>query len=62
LVHEAVTYFTMYTCNFCWPVRTLRVKGADGHWQPQTPAMAAKLTDPLWTLSEWLTYPAVQRE
>jgi len=22
--HEAATYFTMYTCNFCWPVRTLR--------------------------------------
>lgn len=61
-VHEAVTYFTMYTYNFCWPVRTLRVKGADGHWQPQTPAMAAKLTDHVWTLSEWLTYPAVQCE
>ena len=23
-VHEAVTYFTMYSYNFCWPVRTLR--------------------------------------
>jgi len=61
-VHEAVTYFTMYTYNFCWPVRTLRVKGPDGHWQPRTPAMAAKLTDHVWSLSEWLTYPAVQRE
>ena len=30
LVHEAVTYFTMYTSNFCWPVRTLRVKGPNG--------------------------------
>lgn len=61
-VHEAVTYFTMYTYNFCWPVRTLRVKGPDGRWQPRTPAMAAKLTDHVWSLSEWLTYPAVQRE
>ena len=61
-VHEAVTYFTMYTYNFCWPVRTLRVKGPDGHWQPRTPAMAAKLADHVWSLSEWLTYPAVQRE
>ncbi len=61
-VHEAVTYFTMYTYNYCWPVRTLRVEGADGHWQPQTPAMAAKLTDHVWSLSEWLSYPAVQRE
>ena len=23
-VHESVTYFTMYSYNFCWPVRTLR--------------------------------------
>lgn len=61
-VHEAVTYFTMYTYNYCWPVRTLRVEGADGHWQQQTPAMAAKLTDHVWSLSEWLSYPAVQRE
>ena len=25
-VHEAMTYFTMYSYNFCWPVRTLRVR------------------------------------
>ncbi len=25
-VHEAMTYFTMYSYNFCWPVRTLRVQ------------------------------------
>jgi IS1 family transposase len=61
-VHEAVTYFTMYTYNFCWPVRTLREKGPDGKWQARTPAMAAKLTDHLWTLSEWLYFPAVQRK
>ncbi len=61
-MHEAVTYFTMYTYNFCWPVRTLRVKGADGKWQQRTPAMAAGLADHVWTLREWLTYPAVQRE
>jgi len=61
-VHEAVTYFTMYSYNFCWPVRTLRVQGADGTWQRRTPAMAAGLTDHVWSLAEWLTYPAVQRE
>ena len=22
-VHEAITYFTLYSYNFCWPVRTL---------------------------------------
>lgn len=61
-VHEAVTYFTMYTYNFCWPVRTLRVRRADGAWEQRTPAMIAGLADHVWSLAEWLTYPAVQRE
>ena len=61
-VHEAVTYFTMYSYNFCWPVRTLRVKGPDEVWIPRTPAMVAGLTDHVWSLREWLTHPSVQRE
>jgi IS1 family transposase len=61
-VHEAVTYFTMYSYNFCWPVRTLRVKGTDGAWEQRTPAMTAGLTDHVWSVAEWLSYPAVQRE
>jgi IS1 family transposase len=61
-IHDAVTYFTMYTYNFCWPVRTLRQRGPDGHWIPRTPAMAAALADHVWSLWEWLTLPAVQRE
>ena len=61
-VHEAVTYYTMYSYNFCWPVRTLRVKRADGTWQQRTPAMMAGLTDHVWSLPEWLAYPAVQRK
>ncbi len=61
-VHDAVTYFTMYTYNFCWPVRTLRRQGPDGQWLPQTPAMAAGLTDHVWSLWKGLTFPAVQRE
>ena len=60
--HEAVTYFTLYSYNFCWPVRTLRVRVADGRWQQRTPAMAAGLADHIGTLSEWLTFPGVQRK
>jgi len=60
-VHEAATYFTMYSYNFCWPVRTLRLKDADNQWQQRTPAMAAGLTDHLWSLEEWLAFPGVQR-
>jgi IS1 family transposase len=61
-VHQAVTYFTMYSYNFCWPVRTLRERSSDGHWQQRTPAMAAGLSDHVWTLTEWLTLPAIQRK
>jgi hypothetical protein len=61
-VHQAVTYFTMYSYNFCWPVRTLRVKGEAGAWRHRTPAMAAGLADHVWSLSEWLSLPAVHRK
>ncbi len=59
-IHEAVTYFTMYSYNFCWPVRTLRAKDAQGHGSDRTPAMAAGLADHVWSLREWLTFPAMQ--
>jgi IS1 family transposase len=59
-VHEAMTYFTMYSYNFCWPVRTLRIRNEEGVWQPRTPAMAAGLADHVWSLEEWLAFPAFQ--
>lgn len=61
-VHEAVTHFTLYSYNFCWPVRTLRLRDQQGQWQLRTPAMAAGLTDHVWSLREWLSVPVVQRE
>jgi len=60
-VHEAMTVFTMYSYNFCWPVRTLRRRAGEARWQQRTPAMAAGLADHVWTLEEWLTLPGVQR-
>ena len=42
-MHDCATYFVSYSYNFCWAVRTLRVK-QDGAWRPRTPAMAAGLT------------------
>ena len=41
-------------------VRTLRVKNGEGKYDAVTPAMAAKLTDHVWSLDEWLSMPAVQ--
>lgn len=60
-VHRAATEFSYFSYNFCWPVRSLRERDADGGWRPRTPAMAAGLTDHVWPLSAWLAYPAVQR-
>jgi len=59
--HEAVTSFTMYSYNFCWPVRTMRRRTEDGRWEKQTPAMAAGLTDHVWSLAEWIRFPVVLR-
>jgi IS1 family transposase len=61
-VHQAVSHFTLFSYNFCWPVRTLRRRRRRGKWQQRTPAMAAGLTDHVWSLREWLSFPAVQRE
>jgi IS1 family transposase len=61
-VHEAVSYFTLYSYNFCWPVRTLRQGSRREGYRQRTPAMAAGLTDHIWTLKEWLFYPGAQRE
>jgi hypothetical protein len=59
LAKSAVTYYTMYQYNFCWPLRTLRLRREDGSYQPRPP-MAAGLADHVWSLQEWLTYPCAQ--
>jgi IS1 family transposase len=55
--HKAMSAFAAYSYNFCWPVRTLAQK-VNGVWQKRTPAMSAGLTDHLWTMCEWATFPA----
>jgi IS1 family transposase len=57
-VHEAMTYFTLYSGNFCWAVRTLREEVGPKRYRQRTPAMAAGLTDHVWSLEEWLLFPA----
>jgi IS1 family transposase len=59
-VHEAMTYLTLYGYNFCWCVRTLRLKDEEGHWRERPPALVAGLTDHVWTWREWFSRPAVQ--
>ena len=60
-MHRAASYFIGYSYNFCWPVRTLRVREAEGPWQARTPAMAAGLSDHVWSTKEWIVYPAKPR-
>jgi IS1 family transposase len=57
-VHCAATSLSMYSYNFCWAVRTLR--RPDGLPGECSPAMSAGLADHVWTIREWLTYPACQ--
>ena len=59
--HEAVTYLSLYCYNFCWPVRTLTIEDGRGERRRRSPAMAAGLADHVWTMSEWLSRPAVQQ-
>jgi hypothetical protein len=37
-------------------VEPTRGTGSPRRWQPRTPAMAAGLTDHVWTTNEWLSY------
>jgi hypothetical protein len=59
-VHEAMSDFTLYRYNFGWVVRTLRQRDEQGRWQRRTPAMAAGLSDHVWSLREWVSFPTVQ--
>jgi IS1 family transposase len=59
--HEAMTYFTHYSGNFCWAVRTLREEVAPKRYRQRAPAMAAGLADHVWSLEEWLLFPSNNR-
>jgi hypothetical protein len=64
LRHQLVLYHVYY--NFCLPHASLRVPllqplptngmGSAKQWRPRTPAMAAGLTDHVWTLREVLLF------
>jgi hypothetical protein len=57
-IHQSMTYYIILSYNFCWPVRTLREKDETGKYRgKKTPAMAAGLTNHVWTTEQWITYP-----
>ena len=53
---EASCAWEDWVYNLTRPVKTLRVEVRDGRrrWQPRSPAMAAGLTDHIWTVKELL--------
>jgi hypothetical protein len=58
--HNALSMLIFCLYNFCWCVRTLSVMD-DGKRVRCTPAMAAKLSEHVWTVAEWVTYPTYQK-
>jgi hypothetical protein len=60
-IHEALTYFTLYSGNFCGTIRTLREEITPKRFRQRTPAMVAGLTDHVWSLEEWLLFPSSGR-
>lgn len=59
-LHQAM-YVVGTVGNFCAPHRSLRLllylPNGRRHWVPRTPAMAAGITDHIWTVQELLAYP-----
>jgi IS1 family transposase len=58
--HEAVTFLSLYSYNFRWPVRTLAFRDEECRLRKRSPAMSAGLADHVWSMSEWLSFPTVQ--
>jgi len=58
-IHNGMSWFEVGVYNFCWPVGTLTLRRPDGPRIKRSPAMAAGLTDHLWTLEEWIKFPVV---
>lgn len=57
-MHKAAAAWEDIVYNLVRPLKTLRLEVADDprrRWSPRTPAMAAGLTDHVWTVKELLT-------
>lgn len=54
--HRAMSWFAMCYYNFCRPHLGLRLQ-AQGCWCVRTPAMAAGVSDHVWSLRDFMRYP-----
>jgi len=53
-VHQSWLSVSYY--NFCWDHRSLRIKNESGTYRHRSPAMAANITDHIWSMEELVTY------
>lgn len=53
-IHQSWLSVSYY--NFCWDHRSLRIKDESGSYQHRSPAMAAEITDHIWSMEELATY------
>ena len=57
-MHEAQMWLCVGYYHFVRPHASLRTRSANGaSWAQRTPAMAAGMTDHIWTMKELLTFP-----
>jgi IS1 family transposase len=54
--HQAMSWFALSYYNFCRPHLGLRLQ-EDGSWRARTPAMAAGISNHVWSLHEFMRYP-----
>jgi IS1 family transposase len=54
--HQAMSWFALSYYNFCRPHLGLRLR-EEGRWCARTPAMAAGLTDHVWSIREFMDCP-----
>ena len=54
--HQAMGWFAAAYYNFCRPHLGLREK-EEGRWTKRTPVMASGISDHLWSLDEFMSYP-----
>jgi IS1 family transposase len=57
-IHEGMGWFEIGVYNFCWAVKTLTLIASNETRTKRSPALAAGLTDHVWTLEEWVKFPA----
>lgn len=56
--HRWMSWLSVGLYNFCWPHGSLRLRESKP-MLARSPAMAAGLTDHLWSIREWLLTPAL---